>query len=188
MMLFTNLIILLNDMSKKEFYRNGLIALGLLFAFIAGSFYYYFTETDILKSKIARLNKQRISIKKLLEEHTKNSFNRKEIDTILTEEKDFRILNFFETTLKETDLSTALKGNLEPTESVFISKQYAESKLIASFKQITMQQIYTLLEALQKKSRIYIKEITLVKTKGATVDATITIATLKPLGENESVK
>ncbi len=188
MMLFTEYINTLNSMNKKEFYKNSIIASALLFSIIAGSFYYYFSTVYTLKAKVIKLNKQRTSIKKLLEIYKENETNKKEISALLSEEKDFRILNFFETTLKQTGLDNFQKGTLEPTESVFIQKQYAESKLVASFKQITMQQLYTLLDALGKKQRIYIKELTIIKTKGAAVDVTITLATLKPLSEGELVK
>ena len=176
------------NVSSSDFFKTTGIAGLLLVASFSGGFYYYFSTIHSLKTKVQKLNKQRSDVKQILETFEKTNKNKKEIDALLAEEKEFKIKNFFDTITKQVNLDTAQNSNAETTEEIVLPKQYSELKLIGSFKNITTQQLCNLLSALEQKKRIYTKDLTIIKTKNATLDVTLTIATLKPLNEGEIVK
>jgi poly-D-alanine transfer protein DltD len=170
------------NFEKKEFYKHIGIYFGTVLLLVFGIVYYYLSTVSSLKQALKKVNKNREEVRLLLKQHKATQKHKSTINELLSQEKNFKIKNFFDSIVKQHQLTTKQKKEAEVSEEV-LYKQYTEIKLTAQFRQMSTQELCDFLNSIEQKTRVYTKELTITKTKGASLDVSLTIATLRPQSE-----
>lgn len=170
------------NFERKEFYQYTGIIFGTLSLITAGLIYYYFSKTTELQATLKKLNKNRQEVQQLLQEYKFVEKQKEAVNEMLDEERNFKLKSFFDTLTMQFNIRNQQQKEAEVTEEL-LHKQYTEIRLVAQFRQITMQQLCDLLNGIEQKQRVYTKELVITKTKGAALDVILTIATIKPQTE-----
>ena len=174
----------LMSLQRQDFYKYAGATSGVIFALLLGIFYYYYSATSDLITKIKSINRKRQDTQLILKKLKKVKQQSQEVNELLEKEPNFKIKNFFDTVLQQHKLQSKLKKAVD-LSSETIHKTYTERKLTAQLKQISTQQLCEFLQTIEQKARVYTKELIITKTKGAALDATLTIATLTPQRESK---
>lgn len=145
---------------------------------------YYYKATSNLTSSLTSLYKTQQESKKLLEKVKTIEKQKDAVDKLLDAEKSFKVKNYFDELLRNLNLTPNQKKT-EVTEEEIIKNQYSEIKLTSLLQGISMKQLCQLLELLEKKERIYTKDLTITKGRGPTIDVNLTIGTLKQAASQE---
>ena len=169
-------------MKKKEFYKNVGTYFGVMLALTFGLIYYYYAKTSELKATLKKVNRSRQDVQVILQKYKAVKKQSEEVNAMLAEEKNFKIKNFFDSIVQQHQLKNKQKKEAEVSEEL-LYKRYTEIKLAAQFRQISTQQLCEFLNSIEQKARVYTKELIVTKTKGASLDVSLTIATLKPQSE-----
>lgn len=170
---------------QREFYRNAGAFLGTMGLLIFVIFYYYYSVVFGLRKDLKKINSRREEAQFILKKHQTVIKQKDEVDALLNKEKNFKIQSYFDDTVKQLNLSSNQKRDADVSEEA-LQKGYSEIKLIAQFKSISMEQLCKLLESLEQKPRIYVKELVITKSRGAALDIALTIATLKSQTSSDS--
>ena len=177
MNIFQKIHTYLYTLDTKEFYKN--ITLFLVGNFLACCIisYIFLSAMGSLKESLQDIYKKEQETKNLLDRLKKVKKQSEEINTILEQEPTFRIKNFFDDTLKKLNLDSKQRREADVSEEDVLKGQYTEVRLTSFLNGIDTRQLCDLLQALEQKSRIYMKELIITK-KDSLVDVNITIATL----------
>jgi len=170
---------------KREFYRNIGIYFGIVLALIFGLMYYYFSNVLYLKKELKKTKIKREEVQLILRKLKNVTKQSQEVNAVLLEDKDFKIKKFFDDIIEQQNIKSKQKREAEVSEEV-LYKRYTEIKLTAQFRQMNTKLLCDLLNAIEQKARVYTKELSITKAKGASLDVSLTIATLKP--QNETAK
>jgi hypothetical protein len=169
----------------KEFYKRIGLYAGVIVFLIVGTLYYYYTRTSDLHAALKKVNKDRQEVQHLLKKYKRVLEQKEAVNTMLEEEKNFKIQSFFDSVVQQHQLKGQQKQDAQVSEEV-LYKRYTEIKLTAQFKQINTQELSELLRSIEEKKRVYIKDLAITKTKGAALDISLTIATLKSQSETKA--
>lgn len=161
----------------SEFYRNIGIFLGALVLITGGIIYYHHTETAALRSTLQRVYKTQQEAKVILERLKVVTKRKEEVDSVLEEDKNFKLKSFFDDEVAKLHLTQYQTKDAEVSDEI-LQKIYTEIKIIAQFRGISTKQLCELLQAIEQKNRVYTKELTVIK-RNDSLDVTLTIATLK---------
>ena len=102
----------------------------------------------------------------------------KKLQKLLEQEKDFDLNVFFEKFCAQFKI-TPFESWDTTTQSFAGSDKFDEVLLNATFKQLTTQQLVTILEELNKNELVYIKELNITNEETKTITVNIIIATKK---------
>ncbi len=186
MEIFEKLQTKLMTLDRKEFYRYAGIYFGTVIALTVLLVYFSLAKVSSLKSDLKKLNNRRSEVQLLLKKLKDVQRQSKEVNEVLAEDKSFRILNFFDGIVAQYNLSEKKKRDADVSEEL-LYKRYTEIKLTAQFRQLDMETVCKMLNEIEQKTRVYIKELSLSKTKGGTLDVSLTIATLKPQSDTTKI-
>lgn len=164
-------------LERSEFYRNTAIFLGALALLTSGIIYYHHSKTSELRQSLQKMYKTQQEAKILLERLKLVQKQSDDINTLLEEDKGFKIKNYFDEVVNRNNLSSKQIKEAEVSENI-LQKLYTEVQLIAQFRGISTRQLCELLQAIEQKTRIYTKELSINKKNGS-LDVVLTIATLK---------
>lgn len=170
----------LDEFEQKNFYR--VIAAVILFLVLFFGFLLYLHSNKIasLQKSLKHINRERIRARDLLEEHNRVEAQKAVVDKVLSEEKSFKILEFGNNVLQETNLQRKLSKPLELSEPQDLGNNYNELRLEISLTGMSMQELVDLLyNKIQNNNKIYTKELSITKpSQSSTLDVTLVIATL----------
>ena len=174
----------IQGLNHKEVLRI-LCVYVVAFMLLVGFFLYrHFDGLAEVEQKTKLLNKARQDVQIILTEYDHIKNKKKEVDQLLTEDKNFYLLKFYQDTITELKIesqaSPSLVSGAGPTG-------YTEESLQVNLTQITMKQLCEFLQALQAKPRISVKNLDIVKSNvEKKINANMSIATLKPVIEKTS--
>lgn len=174
----SNLYARIMSVEKKMFYRGTIVFFGGLIVLIIAILAYYYTTVSALKNQLTKTKRQQEEIRMLLGQFTQLQEESKKVNTVLDEEKNFKIKNFYESVLQQQNIQNLQLKEAEIQEENLRSR-YIEIKLTSQLQQLSTEQLCNLLEALEKKARIYIKDLTVTKTRNNNLDIVLVIGTLK---------
>ncbi len=164
-------------LETSEFYRNIGIFLGCLVLLTGGIMYYHHAETAALRMSLQKIHKSQQEAKIILEKQKIVTKQREEVNTVLEEDKNFKLKSFFDEVVGRLGLSSYQSKEAEVSDDI-LQKLYTEIKINVQFKGISTKQLCELLQAIEQKARVYTKELTITK-KNDSLDVMLTIATLK---------
>jgi hypothetical protein len=181
----TRIRIFIDNLSTKQFYQalgavlGGIVVLLCLFGWL------YFRSLGSLKMELEHINEQRLVVKKILDRAQRVSSQRKEVDELLAREKDFKIKFYFDDLLETLQLKGKEKGDIK-VDSYGTEDGYSSDALQAQFDGLTMKELVTLLQPLEKNQRLYFKELSITKSvkQPHTIDVSLSIATLQPAAKH----
>lgn len=170
----------LDEFEQKNFYRVIAVVVAILVLFFGFLWYMHSNKTAFLQKELKRVNKERIRARDLLEQHNRVEAQKAVVDKVLSEEKSFKILEFANNILQESNLQRKLSKPLELSEPQDLGNNYNELRLEISLTNMTMQELVNLLyNKIQNNNKIYTKELTITKpSQSPTFDVTLVIATL----------
>lgn len=182
MKIFNKIFDFFNKFSEKKFIQFIIIFLVFITTLCGIIIYKYYSNTNNLVKQIKSINNLRIEAKDLLERNLAIKNQQEKVDEILTKDKNFKIINYFETLTKELRLNNYIN---EKSKQISISdveskQNYSEIRLNVKIQNINMKQLTDLLEKIENNERVFIKKLEINKSeKLPTIDADLTIATLE---------
>lgn len=150
------------------------------FMFLVGFLLYrHFNIIAGAEQKIKLLNKGRQDIQIILTEYDQIKSKKNEVDHLLTEDKNFYLLKYYQDTISsvkiENQISPSLVSGPGPVG-------YTEESIQVNLNQITMKQLCEFLQALQAKPRVSIKNLDILKGNvEKKINVNMSISTLKPV-------
>lgn len=169
----------INELDAKDFYKYMIVVVVLFLIIIGAILYFQHSAIDSYETRLKNINKQRVELRSLLQEHVLVNKQRETVDAILSKDKAFRISNFFDLITKELGLSSNVTKDTVIEND--LGNGYVETQLDASFKDMDMKQVTDLLYKIEQSLRMYTKNLVLLKTpKSSKLDVTLVVATLQP--------
>lgn len=173
----------IQDLEEREFYKYLWIFLGILMLTISFMIFRYYRNTSYYVDVIEEINIQRSDqVRDVLKRFEIIKIQRQEIDELLKKEEDFKISGYFEDLLKSLNISAKEKKATQNVTTKEISEKYRKSELATQLVGINMKQLCELLEELEGKKRINIKNLEIKKSNKTlrAIDVDLTISTLLP--------
>jgi len=177
MKIFQKIHAYLYTLDTKDFYKNIGIFLGANIIACVLILYIFSTTISSLKESLQDNYKKEQETKQLLDRLQKVKKQSEEINSILEREPTFRIKNFYDDLLKKLNLESKQRRQADVSEEEVLKGRYTEVRLNSYLNGIDTRQLCDILQALEQKSRIYMKELVITK-KDSLIDVNITIATL----------
>lgn len=170
----------ISRLDEQKFFNYTAIFLGVL-ALLFGFFLYQGigSITDE-QERIETINDAREEAQDLIARFEQVKKQRAKVNKILTEDRRFKISDYFNKLLEKHNLERHLQTEPKVAEDT-LDRNYKEVRITPLLKQINMRQLTQLLQDIEDKERVYIKKLDITKTEPASIDAMITIATLQPL-------
>lgn len=170
----------LDELGSREYKKYLIVTIGLFIALIALLFYWHRTKVAYLEQSLRKLNRERQQARELLEKHTIVQQQKIEVDEILSQDKTFKIKEYFTQTVNDLRLNNKVAKDFEISEPQDLENGYSEIKLDASFTKMNMKELSELLYTIETSRRIYTKELVITKApESQSIDVTMVIATLQ---------
>ena len=143
-------------------------------------FYARHKNSEEFLGRISSLNKERVRTQKIISLRAQLKSERQDADLLLSEDKNFRLLDYFNQLMKEIGIMPSSSPQVGTPRDLDMG--YNEVELTALFMNINTKQLVVLLENIDKNKRIYTKELLIDKSqKTPTIDIKLIIATLEPV-------
>jgi len=171
----------IDRLDQQNFRNYVVIFFVVLFALLGLLYYRYYRTMHELQKKVNLNNEIREErLQPILERYEQVKQQKADVDKLLAQDADFKIAGYFNDVIKQLGLSQNLAQPAETTKEE-LENEYTEIKLYANFTNLTMKNIVELLDKLEKKERIYTKEIEIYQpTQSKQLNLNIQIATLEP--------
>ena len=167
----------IQQLTKKEFERYLMISLVSVSLFMGGIVYFVYTKSSDMIKQIKKLETLANKSVKIMNDYQQIQQDEEQLLGMLGKQKDFNIRIYFEQFCKEQNINPASAWN---TSSDQINEKFEEITLSASFKDQTTEKLVRILEEIDKKEIVYIKNLAIKTEKEARKIAfDITIATKK---------
>lgn len=166
----------IQQMQKKEFERYlGITLIGV--TLITGMILYtVYSKSEELIVKMKKIDELAQKTSTILATYEKMKTEEDQYQSIIEKNKDFTLNGAFEQFCREQNLNPE-PGYLAHTDS--INEKFDEQSLPVTFKGLTTEKLVTLLDALDKKELMYVKELKIKNTGSKQISCEITIATNK---------
>ncbi|TET06140.1 hypothetical protein E3J79_02960 [Candidatus Dependentiae bacterium] len=154
----------ITDFEEKELYRYVIIFLGSIILLIGVLLFYHYRTISNLRLRIKSINKMREEdVQVILSKANYIQRQLQDIDTLLAEDKNFKIVGYFKDVLDKLNLAD--KKVIETSSQIERPDQYRESILDISFDDMDMKQLTELLKELEENRRIFIKKLEILRSK-----------------------
>lgn len=183
MHLATRIRVIIRDLTNQQFYQLLLGGLAVLITFSILFSWFYYRTINRIYTDIELINEQRSDIKKILGRAQRVSYQKKEVDKLLAQDKNFKIKGYLQTILTQLNLWDK-KTDMSGIQFVDDKDGYITDTIKLELATISMKDLTELLQVLEKNPRLYLKNVEIKKSKktnGTTLDAIIGIATLQPI-------
>lgn len=178
MKLLQNVANYIQKLNKKDFEKNLRLFLSIIAISSLGVTYFIYTKSSDLIEKIRMTKKLTLKTMNIIKTHKKMQKEEDKLQKLLEQEKNFNIKTYFEQFCSKQKITP--NGNWETTTQELLgSDKFDEISLSATFKNETTQKLVTILEALNKKEIVYIKELIIKNENDKRIIFDITIATKK---------
>ena len=176
----------LNKLDLRTFYIYLASYAGTCIVLLGLMTYYYYSSLWGLQKKINNVNSHREDILTILEKKELIKQQQAAVEAILAQDPNFKIEGYFEKLLTKFNLSDKKDSRIVTT--IDLEGNYRKSELSAKFENMTMQDLTTLLEEIEKNPRIATDKLEITKSKTPkTIVVDLTISTLLPKIETSSV-
>lgn len=173
---------LFDNLSQKEFYyitaAFGSI-IGAIFIFLSYNFY---SHTQTFKKEFRQSQELRKKTRVLLGKHESVMEQKQIAETMLAQNKNFKLLEFFQDLTKQINLfqNISSKSITSGNGNLFKNTGYTEVQMDAVFQNMNTQKLVTLLESIESTPRLFIKKIGITQQQaGQPFEVAITIASLQ---------
>ena len=167
----------IDGLDERDFFKYMGIFIGCVCLIISALAFRYYIKIGKLTKEIRNINHMREDVKDVLDKAERVKMQRAEVDSILAENEDFILEQYFEGVRNKLRLTYKIESRTTAARD----EKYQEVALNVKFSDMNMKQLTELLQELEKSKRIYTKDLEIRKSKKrpGTIDVTLTIATLK---------
>jgi CHASE3 domain sensor protein len=171
----------LNSLDQRRFYQYLIGFLSVVFVLILLLLFQYYRSISSLQDEALEVNRLRKKAQKILTEVQKIQRDKKEIDAIIAKDKGFKIAGYFEDLISRLGLAQKKSSALEVSSATSEGK-YEEIILDAKFSGLSMKELTEILQEIESKKRVFIKELDIVASEkpANSINVTLIIATLQP--------
>lgn len=171
----------LDELDPKQLITYLALTIGTVLLLLCMFVYLGYSRRVALLEELSSLNRNRMRARELLNKQQQVMLKKNEVDVVLNQDRLFYIKDFFDQVVTELGLTKNVSKEADVGKQVDLKNNYSETKLDASFANLSTQQLVDLFLRLEKNKRIYIKEIDITKTpQSKAINVTLTIATLQP--------
>ncbi len=182
MKLFQSVQQAVQELDAKSF-RNYVIAFFVLLTLIMSFMLYrYYSALGSLNQNMNTINNQREQIKEIAIRYNFVQKQQDAVETLLKQDPKFKIIQYFGSVLEQHGLTQANLARSPEASPTPLDTDHTEVTLVANLVGLNMKTIAELLDTLERKERIYTKDIEIIKPmpNARTVNLNLTIATLEP--------
>lgn len=181
MELVNRLRLAIEGLERKDFYKYLIIIMAIIVVLMGLTIYWHYSSMSDLRNQIDSVNVAREKdVRSLLKRMNNVKQQRGRVKGILAKEQNFKIAGYFNDLLVQQGL---IDNRIEEsTSEVVVNNDNVEIALRVRFSGMTMKQLCELLDIIEKKERIYVKNLEIIKSVKIpeTIDVNMTIATLQP--------
>ncbi|HEV2601522.1 MAG TPA: hypothetical protein VGT41_04435 [Candidatus Babeliales bacterium] len=170
----------IDNLDEQTFYKYLLGVIAIITVIVVMLCFRYYSKVDTAIKKIENINELRDDLQRTLSKYQRVAKQRAQVDIMLTESASFKIENYFNKLLEQLHLSIAEK-KIGFEHSQIDQSEYRERILKAKLTNMNMKETCELIDAIEKNTRVFIKELELLKSKKQPnmLDVNLTIATLE---------
>ena len=151
-------------LEEKELNRYIAIVIGIILLLMMTLLFYHYRTVSNYRLSIKNINKLREqNVQDILAKAEYLDKQQDEINAILAEDKNFKIIQYFDRVKQKLQLTN--KKVTEQSSQIERADQYRESILNVTFDDIDMKQVTELLKELEENKRIFIKKLDIAKSK-----------------------
>ena len=177
MKVFTNFAIYIQNLNKKDFEKYLIIFLVSTTVLFGSITYYIYSKSSDKVKQVKILGELTKKIAIVMGNYEKMLLEEQRLQQLLEQDKEFGMNKFFEKFCREQNL-TPEPGFASITLPIEGS-EFDEILLSVTFKGINTQILTKILDALDKKEIIYIKELIIKNEGNKKIEVNITLATKK---------
>ena len=181
MKVLDNLAAYIQTLNKKDFKRYLTLFLGVTTIIITMIVYHTYSKSSFLVSEIKKLEILVSKSAKIIAQNEKLEQKEQQLQQLLEQNREFSMKTFFEQFCSQQEITpdAGWETIALPVEG---NEKFNEVSLSASFKNQTTQNLVKILDTLDKKEIIYLKELSIKNTEDKKIAFDITIATKKYIG------
>jgi hypothetical protein len=161
-------------LNKKDFEKNVYMCLGVVVFIVVGMTYYIYSKSTELSGQIKRLEGLANKTVRIREEYNAMQEKEEQLEELLNEHKNFNIKVYFEQFCKDISMTPEPGWN---TSVESINEKFDEIILPTTFKGQSTEKLVTILEEIDKKEIVYIKDVYIRTEKDKRLSFDVTIAT-----------
>jgi hypothetical protein len=164
----------IQKLNKKDFEKKVYMCLGVVVFIVVGMTYYIYSKSTELAGQIKRLEGFANKTVRIREEYNDMQEKEEQLEELLNENKNFNIKVYFEQFCKDISMTPEPGWN---TSIESINEKFDEIILPATFKGQSTEKLVTILEEIDKKEIVYIKDVSIRTEKDKKLLFDVTIAT-----------
>ncbi len=165
-------------LSEKDFKRQLGIILGIASLSAFGLVYYIYSKSASYQAGYKQLISQVQKTKQIMQENAVLQREEDRIQDMLEKNRDFSLKSYFEQFYREHKITPEPNWDttINPIEG---NEAFEEVILPATFRNETTKKLVRILDDLDKKEIVYLKELVIKKEEEKTITFEITLATKK---------
>ena len=141
--------------------------------------YISYSKISSLQTKSTNINNARKTARGILSRQELVKTQKAEVDEILSKEKNFKIKSYFDSVVSSLNLYGKKQKEAITTEE--LPNKFTEVRLTTTLININTQELCSLLQAIERKTRVYTKRLEInKKDHNDSLRVDLVIATLKP--------
>jgi hypothetical protein len=178
MKIFITLANQIQNLNKKDFEKYLIIS--LIGIFFIGSLFVYqiYRKSTYLIQQIKNTEKLAQKASTMFAEYERLQQKEEQLQNFLKQNKEFNMNTFFEQFYKEQNMNPEANWSTV-TVPIEGNENFDEVSLNATFKNQTTEKLTKMLDALDKKENIYIKDLVIRNTMNKKIDFDISIASMR---------
>lgn len=172
---------ILVNTDKKDIVRYAIIYFSIFGVIFILSIFWHNRSINKAKLNYKNINKERKKTQNLLNERKILELQEQELNEILSQDKNFRIIEAYNNIINNLDLEKYVTEAPTPIEDQ--SGKHIERKIPINLNNITTKQLVELLSEIQKDNRLFTKELTITKPAKSKnkIDIILVVATLEEI-------
>jgi len=172
-----SIVTYITNLNAQAFQQQLIGTLAAVTLLLGGMIYMFYMSTATQIQRAHSIIKLATKAEKIVADNRGITQEEERIADILEKNRDFNIKSFFEQFTREHNV-TPEPNWATTTNPIEGNEKFEEVMLPATFKHQTTKTLVTLLDALDKKEIVYLKEINIVK-EGQTIRFDLILATKK---------
>lgn len=170
----------INGLETSDIYKYLALFFAALLIPLSLLIYLHYSKVHTYQTALKSAETLRAQTKKILSDYRTVNAQKEKVEEILSQNKDFRIGEAYQSLLVKLGLATQQVEQATPTAGETVSGK-TEILLNSHINSLTMKQVTDLLSQIAAIPQMYIKDLVIKKAPNTpTVDIELTVATLEP--------
>ncbi len=165
------------SLDRQTFNKYLIIALSSIFVVLSAMTYFIYTKSNTFTKQIKDIHRLSKEAKETANDYKKIQIKKNHLLSLLDQEKEFDMKSFFENFYKQQSITPDPKWDTL-SSSIIGNEQIKEISLPLKLKDFSTQKLIEVLEALNKKEIVYVKELKIQRDKDKTVAIDLTLGAL----------